>query len=182
MKYLPKHHQNNNKNHIIEVITNYPLATIISVKNNKPFITHVPLIYNNGKLIGHLDKYNPQVELLDNNNPITVIFSGPQCYISPSIYNGNSQLPTWNYIKVHIKGTVTIVKDQNALKESLISITEFLEAPNNKYTLEKDNPSMETYLDYIRLFEITITSWERKFKLSQDKSIEDFNAAKKSTY
>ena len=178
MKYPPKHHQDNDKNHMIEVIKAYPLATIISVKDKEPFITHLPLIYNeNGKLIGHIDKYNPHTELLNNNAEITVIFSGPQSYISPSIFE-TSQLPTWNYIKVHLQGTVNAIESKNALKQSLISMTEFLEAPKHKYTLKDDNPSMEMYLDYIKMFEINILNWEGKFKLSQNKTQKDFNTAK----
>ena len=95
---------------MIEVIKTYPLATIVSVKNNEPLITHLPLIYNDdGNLIGHIDIYNPQAEVLKNDNDITIIFSGPQCYISPSIYT-TKQLPTWNYIRVHLKGKVKAIK------------------------------------------------------------------------
>ncbi|GAA4238523.1 FMN-binding negative transcriptional regulator [Postechiella marina] len=178
MKYPPKHHQDNNINHMLEVIKAYPLATVISVKDNAPLITHLPLIYNtNGKLIGHIDKYNPQTPLLKNNNEITLIFSGPECYISPNIYT-TKQLPTYNYIKVHIKGTVKEVQSKEALKNSLIKMTEFLEAPDHKYTLEPNNKAMDSYLDYIKMFEITITNWEGKFKLSQDKTPEDIEKAK----
>lgn len=115
MTYPPKHHQDNNREHLIEVIKTYPLATVISVKNNQPLITHLPLILNNeNKLIGHIDIYNSQTELMQNNNTVTVIFSGPQCYISPSVYT-TTQLPTWNYIKVHIKGTVKAIESKEAL-------------------------------------------------------------------
>ena len=80
MNYPPQHHQDNNINHLIDVIKTYPLATVISVKDNKPYITHLPIIYReDGKLIGHLDKFNPQAELLRDNNDVTLIFSGPQC-------------------------------------------------------------------------------------------------------
>ena len=176
--YPPKQHQDNNINHMIEVIKHYPLATIISVNQNNPFITHLPLIYNEaGKLIGHIDKFNPQAAFLKNNNPLTVIFSGPQCYISPSIYT-TTQLPTWNYIKVHLTGTVKAIESKEALKHSIIKMTEFLEAPLHKYVLEPDNPRMLGALDYINMFEITIDSWEGKFKLSQDKKTEDIENAK----
>ena len=178
MSYPPKHHQDNDINHLIEVIKTYPLATLISVKNNKPLITHLPLIYNdNGKLIGHIDINNPQAELLKNDNDITIIFSGPQCYISPSIYT-SKQLPTWNYIKVHLKGKVKAIKNKEALKQSLITMTEFLEAPDHKYVLEPDNKSMNAYLNYIEMFEISIDSWEGKFKLSQDKKPQDIESAR----
>ena len=82
LKYPPKHHQDNDRNHIIEVIKTYPLATIISVKNNEPLITHLPLIFKDDKLVGHIDIYNPQTQLLKDNNNITILFYGPQCYIS----------------------------------------------------------------------------------------------------
>ena len=39
MNYPPKHHQDYDKNHMIDVIKTYPLATVISVQNNDPFIT-----------------------------------------------------------------------------------------------------------------------------------------------
>jgi len=178
LKYPPEQHQDYNKLHMIEVLKSYPLATLISVKNSEPFITHLPLIYReDGKLIGHIDKFNPQTELLKDNNPLTVIFSGPDCYISPSIYT-TKQLPTYNYIKVHLKGTVIAINSKDALKDSLIKMTEFLEQPDHNYVLEPNNPSMESNLDYIKMFEITITSWEGKFKLSQDKKTVDFDKAK----
>jgi len=164
---------------MIEVIKTYPLATLISVKNNEPLITHLPLIYDEttGNLIGHIDLYNPQAELLKNNQPVTIIFSGPQCYISPSIYT-TTQLPTWNYIKVHLKGHVKSINDSEAIKNSMIKMTEFLEQPDHKYVLEPDNPRMDGAINYVKGFEITITQWEGKFKLSQDKKPKDIANAR----
>ena len=178
MSYPPKIHQDNDIHHIVEVIKTYPLATLISVKNNEPLITHLPLVYNEtGKLIGHIDKLNPQAALLKDNNLVTIIFSGPQCYISPSIYT-TTQLPTWNYIKVHLKGKATAIESKEALKNSLITMTEFLEQPNPKYILEPDNQRMLGALNYIDMFEISIDSWEGKFKLSQDKKPQDIANAR----
>ncbi len=177
MKYPPKHHQDSDISHIIEVIKAYPLATIISVKDNEPLITHIPLIYEDGKLIGHIDIYNPQTKYLKDSNDITILFYGPQCYISPSIYS-TTQLPTYNYIRVHLKGKVNAIKDKSALKQSLITMTEYLESPNPKYTLEPDNPRLDANLNYINMFEIDITHWEGKFKLSQDKKTGDMVAAR----
>ena len=177
--YPPKKHQDSDKKHLIQVIKTYPLATVISVKNNKPLVTHLPLIYreSDGKLIGHIDIYNPQTEVLQNQNDITILFSGPQCYISPSIYT-TTQLPTWNYIKVHLTGTVSRIDNKDQLKQSLITMTEFLEAPDHKYVLELDNPRLDKNLDYIKLFEISIDTWEGKFKLSQDKKPKDTEHAR----
>lgn len=175
--YPPQQHQDDHREHMIKVINTYPLAMLVSVKDNVPLISHLPLIYSEGKLIGHLDKYNPQAELLKDNNDVTVIFSGPQCYISPSIYS-TTQLPTWNYIRVHIKGKVNEIKDEKTIKQSMIEMTSFVEAPDHKYILEPDNPRMAQFINYVRGFEIDITHWEGKFKLSQDKKPSDIESAK----
>ena len=177
MNYPPKKHQDDDINHMIDVIKTYPLATLISIKNSQPLITHLPLIYDEGKLIGHIDIYNPQAQLLKNDNDVTLIFAGPECYISPSIYS-TTQLPTWNYIKVHLKGKVKAIESKAALKQSLITMTAFLEAPDHKYILEPDNPRLDKNLGYIEMFEIEITNWEGKFKLSQDKKPSDIKAAR----
>lgn len=177
MNYPPKQHQDDNHEHMIEVIKTYPLAILISVKDNVPLISHLPLIYSEGKLIGHLDTYNPQAELLKDSNDVTIIFSGPQCYISPSIYS-TTQLPTWNYIMVHLKGTVKEIADPKTVMQSMIDLTSFLEAPEHKYTLALDNPRMAQFISYVRGFEIDITHWEGKFKLSQDKKPSDIESAR----
>lgn len=176
-QYPPQQHQDNNREHMIDVIKTYPLAMLVSVMDNKPLISHLPLIYSDGKLIGHIDKFNPQAELLKDDNDVTVIFSGPQCYISPSIYS-TTQLPTWNYVMVHITGKIIEITDPNAIKASMIDMTSFLEAPTHRYTLEPDNPRMAKFISYVRGFEIDITHWEGKFKLSQDKKPSDIERAR----
>ncbi|MGB3608279.1 MAG: FMN-binding negative transcriptional regulator [Psychroserpens sp.] len=177
MNYPPKQHQDGNLRHINEVIQTYPLATLVSVENNTPYISHLPLILEDKRLIGHIDIYNPQAALLKDYRDVTILFSGPECYISPSIYS-TTQLPTWNYIKVHLKGTVKAIESKTALKQSLITMTEFLEQPDHKYILEPDNPRLDKNLEYIKMFEISITHWEGKFKLSQDKKPSDIKRAR----
>lgn len=175
--YPPQHHQDDDKYHMREVIKTYPLATLISVKDDEPLITHLPLIFNNGKLVGHIDIHNPQAALLKDGNKVSIIFSGPQCYISPSIYS-TTQLPTWNYINVHLKGTVMAIDDAETVKQSIVTMTEFLEAPEHKFQLTMDNPRMHSLINYIKGFEIIITHWEGKFKLSQDKNPKDIRSAR----
>ncbi len=162
---------------MIEVIKSYPLATLISVKNGEPLVTHLPLVYSEGKLSGHIDTGNPQAELLKDGNSVKVIFGGPQCYISPSIYT-TPNLPTWNYVKVHLKGTVTSVEDALSVKQALMDMAKTFEAPEHKFQLDPDDPRMDALINYIKGFEIEITHWEGKFKLSQDKSPENLRNAR----
>ena len=177
MKYPPSQHQEYNKTHMVEVIKQYPLATVISVSNSEVLITHLPLVLRGDKLIGHIDIFNPQTKLLKDNNLVTILFQGPECYISPSVYS-TTQLPTWNYIRVHLKGKVSAIKSKEALKNSLMEMTAFLEGNEPRYILDSNNPRMERNLDYIRMFEIDIIEWEGKFKLAQDKKPSDRRAAR----
>ncbi|MHA7943106.1 FMN-binding negative transcriptional regulator [Formosa sp. 3Alg 14/1] len=177
MSYPPNIHQDDTKSHMIEVIKHYPLATVISIENNLPLITHLPLIYESGKLIGHIDKNNPQAALLKNNAPVTIIFSGPDCYISPSLF-GTAELPTWNYIKVHLQGVASEIKNENQVKHTMVEMTSFLEAPEEAFVLDYNNPSMDKFVNYVMGFEIDILQWEGKFKLSQNKTAEAQDIAK----
>ncbi|MFD0860806.1 FMN-binding negative transcriptional regulator [Sungkyunkwania multivorans] len=182
MNYPPKHHQEQNYPNAIRVMKAYPFGTLISAKDSEIFATHIPLIYEDdgstyGKLVAHIDKYNPQVELLKDGIGCTAIFYGPDTYISPSVYS-TTQLPTWNYINVHIKGKVTRIEDRNDVRDTIIRMTAFLEGDDPKYVLTPDNPRMEAALDYIIGFEIAITAWEGKFKFSQDKLKRDQQLAK----
>ena len=57
-------------------------------------------------------------------------------------------------------------------------MTKFLEGKERNFILKQDDPRMERLIDYIQAFEIEITNWEGKFKLSQDKNAQDFENAK----
>jgi len=164
---------------MIAIIKQYPLAMLVSVIDKAPIITHLPLIYNEetGKLVGHIDKNNLQVDSLKGNKEVTLVFKGPDTYISPSIYT-TEQLPTWNYLMVHLTGKASAITNPEKAKKTLVDMTNFLEAPENKYSLTIDNPKMERAINYIHAFEIEITNWEGKFKLSQDKCVQDQENAK----
>ncbi len=177
--YPPHHHQSHDKQKMIAVIKQYPLATLVSIIDSKPLITHLPIIFNDvtGKLVGHIDKNNPQVDSLQNETEVTLIFNGPNTYISPSIYT-TEQLPTWNYIIVHITGKASAITDPEKAKQTLVRMSSFLEGPKHNYSLEMNNPKMDKLINYIQAFEIDITNWEGKFKLSQDKCEQDQENAK----
>ena len=184
MNYPPKHHQENEFSNALELIKMFPLATVITSSKNKILSTHIPLVYNKkgtlGTLVGHLDKFNPQIShFKDEEHDLELIFNGPDVYISPSKYS-TTQLPTWNYFKVHLRGKIELKTDPKEVKESLISMTSFLERNEQKYVLDENNPRMEAALNYIIGFDIKITSWEGKYKISQDKNKEDQRRAKET--
>ena len=184
MNYPPEHHQEDRFENALELIKLYPLATVITSSSNKVLSTHIPLVYSDkgtlGTLVGHLDKFNPQINHFeDKDHDLEIIFHGPEVYISPSKYS-TTQLPTWNYFKVHLRGKIILKKEPQDVKESLIAMTAFLEGEQPNYVLDENNPRMHAALDYIVGFHIKISSWEGKYKISQDKNKEDRKRAKQA--
>lgn len=177
--YPPPHHQSNDIQKMIVVIKQFPLGMLVSAKDGQPFMTHIPIIYNDssGRLVAHIDRQNPQLETLTQGAEVTVVFKGPDTYISPSVYS-TDQLPTWNYIYVHITGTISLIHEAEAVKQTMIDMTNYLEGTAQKFKLVKDDPRMNRLLPYIQAFDIEITNWEGKFKLSQDKNPTDYELAK----
>ena len=184
MNYPPKHHQEDRFENALELIKMYPLATVITSSSNKVLSTHIPLVYSDkgtlGTLVGHLDKFNPQINHFeDKDHNLEIIFHGPEVYISPSKYS-TTQLPTWNYFKVHLRGKIILKKEPQDVKESLIAMTAFLEGEKPNYVLDENNPRMHAALDYIVGFHIKISSWEGKYKISQHKNKEDRKRVKQA--
>ena len=184
MNYPPEHHQEDRFENALELIKLYPLATVITSSSNKVLSTHIPLVYSDkgtlGTLVGHLDKFNPQINHFeDKDHDLEIIFHGPEVYISPSKYS-TTQLPTWNYFKVHLRGKIILKKKPQDVKESLIAMAAFLEGEQPNYVLDENNPRMHAALDYIVGFHIKISSWEGKYKISQDKNKEDRKRAKQA--
>ncbi|PWJ44770.1 FMN-binding negative transcriptional regulator [Sediminitomix flava] len=183
--YPPKHYQETDFSNIIACIRQFPFATLISVEEGESYITHLPLMYKtddqgNGKLVGHLDRNNPHAAFFKDKK-IKVIFHGPSEYISPT-YMTTSQLPTWNYVKVHVEGTTREITAAEDVKTLMVEMTEFLEKSDQPFELDYNDPRMEKYLPYILGFEISIEKWEGKFKLSQDKSPIDRQKTKEAMF
>jgi transcriptional regulator len=110
-------------------------------------------------------------EFLENDQ-VLAVFSGPHSYISSSWYD-HENLPTWNYIAVHVYGKIKIIEEE-AVIASLKKLVD-------KYEGESENPIRVEYLSQKTLmqtrgivaFEIEITEIQATKKLSQNR--DEFN-------
>lgn len=180
MNYPPIHHQESNFKNAIRLIEHSPLALLITAENDTPFSTHVPMVFkqnsNDTILRGHLDRLNPQTAHILQEKKASLVFNGPETYISPAVYHSR-QLPTWNYFKVHLQGRLIPLKDPKDISQSLVEMTAFLE-PQKKFELTPNDPRMKALLNHIIGFEFHLDHWEGKYKISQDKPSRDQLAAK----
>ncbi|WP_339172509.1 FMN-binding negative transcriptional regulator [Anoxybacillus sp. FSL W8-1294] len=172
--YIPSYFQIQDEDVIYDIIENNSFATLFSQHNGNPFATHLPLTLDKNKeyLYGHFARLNPQWKDIEDQD-VLAIFHGPHCYISPSWYETNIAVPTWNYVAVHVYGRVKIVDNEQELINSLCDMVLKYEEPNSSYKLDKvDTKYLESMAKGIVGFKIKINKIKGKAKLSQNHPLE----------
>ncbi len=172
--YNPPRFKQENAEEIGALVDRYPLATLISVENGEPVVSHIPLIREGEKLIGHMARANPHWKIL-SGRPVTAIFHGPQAYITPKWYAEND-VPTWNYAVVHYQGDVRLLESYPEVESCLRKLTAHVEkdVENSwEYWLPEDLASPEKVTRSIVGFEISVRRVTAKFKSLKNRSRED---------
>ena len=106
-----------------------------------PFLSHIPfLLSENGAFADlHLVRSNPMVRHLAEPQSARLAVSGPDGYVSPDWYGIPDQVPTWNYVAVHLKGRLERMP-QDTLPDLLERQSEFFERrldPKPRWTMDK---------------------------------------------
>lgn len=167
--YIPAQFKMKDERLIYELIKENSFATLFSLHEGLPFVTHLPLILNSERtyLYGHFARPNPQWKDIENQI-VLAVFHGPHSYISPSWYETNKAVPTWNYTAVHVYGEVQLITEEE-LHKSLEELVEKYEGPESSYKLDEvDSDYLNGLSKGITGFKIKITRVEGKAKLSQN--------------
>jgi L-ornithine N5-oxygenase len=172
--YPPARHVENRTERLHETIRRYPLATFLAQVNGQIEACHIPMILHadagrQGELFGHLDATNPLAAALDGGE-FLAIFRGPSTYISPRIYE-TDQLPTWNFVSVHVRGVTRLLRRREDVVAGLMSIPEH--ADQRAYRLDPRDPRIDQLIGGIVAFRFEIKTIEGRFKLSQDRTPSD---------
>ncbi|MDI1256371.1 MAG: FMN-binding negative transcriptional regulator [Flavobacterium sp.] len=176
--YIPDIYKNHNQAEIEGFLKNNSFGILVNQTNGRLWATHIPLEleHKNGKafLCGHISKENPQWEGFTDNNQVLAVFSGPHAYISSSWYD-HENVPTWNYIAVHVYGKVKIVDEKTtiAMLKQLVDKYE----SNSENPVRIENLSKKTMLQARGIvgFEIEIESIEATRKMSQNRNEKNYN-------
>ena len=85
-----------------------------------PLLSHIPFLLDDtgGTADLHLVRSNPILRLLDTPQPAVIAVTGPDGYVSPDWYGIDDQVPTWNYIAVHLRGMLERLS-QEAMRDML---------------------------------------------------------------
>lgn len=139
-----------------------------------PMMSHIPFLLsedgNHADL--HLVRSNPISRALKEPAPARLAISGPDSYISPDWYNLDDQVPTWNYVAVHLTGTLSPLPDDNlpGLLDRLSTFFEERLLPKPIWSQSKmDAEALAKMMRMIRPFRLTISDVQGTWKFGQNK-------------
>ncbi len=127
------------------------------------------------ELVGHLARANPHSRALADHQA-TVIFQGPHTYITPVWYAQND-VPTWNYLTVHVTGRVDLIQDYEGIIVCLKDLAAQVEQywPSGwEFFIPEDLSTGELEKNIVG-FRIKVEEISFKKKLSQNRSAKDFS-------
>ena len=169
--YTPSHYKNENLDEVRDFLKQNSFGILINQTDGRPWATHIPLELDRDDkgmdiLVGHIAKANPQWKSFVENEEVLAIFNGPHSYVSSSWYK-QEEVPTWNYIAVHVYGKIQILNERVVL-DSLHKLVD-------KYEKESTNPVSIHNLSHKTMrqikgivgFQINISDIQATYKLSQ---------------
>ncbi len=174
--YIPKSNLIEDPAVIAEFIDFNGFATVVTSNEGVPFASHLPVLHDaqTHQLRSHMARANEQWQHFEKDREILCIFHGPHAYISPSWYVSKVAVPTWNYATVHVYGIPEITDDPLVLRKIVDDTTEKYERKfPEPWLLDLPEETLKGLMGAIVGFSLKITRIEAKFKLGQNRSVED---------
>jgi transcriptional regulator len=200
--YSPPAFKLNDSEAAFELMRRHAFATVVTVVDGAPFVSHLPVLVereaSSGELVllGHLARANPHWRHFGaagaasgaarssggtgtGSSPdvseTLFIFHGPHTYVTPSWYADPDNVPTWNYAVVHAYGMPELVDDYEGLHAILKRTVDELESREPRpWQLESIPEEFKQDLARgIVGFRAKVVRLDAKFKLSQNRADAD---------
>ena len=163
-------------------IEQYPLAFITGLDENGNFVgTHIPLVIEKREkgivLLGHMMKQTDHYLALMKSNTVLVVFNGPNGYVSASWGTNKSKGSTWNYMTVHVNGSISFFEGDKLVDLMRAFTLQHEDGNSDSPTIYDNLPEnyKQRLMPHIAGFEIKVEKMEGVFKLSQDVDEETFS-------
>lgn len=175
--YIPKHYEEKDTEKLVAFMKANSFAVLVNIVDGSPWGTHLPFVVKEegGRIMlyTHMSRVNGQWKAFGSDNEALVIFQGPHAYISPTSYEKQQNVPTWNYIAVHAYGKPEIISEHD-------KVITLLEDMINNYESSYFNQWKSLSAEYVNnmvkgivTFQIEVTRLEGKYKLSQNKTVNE---------
>ncbi len=166
----------------VEFARERSFGTLAVNSENAPLISHVPFLLSpDGRYVEmHLVRSNPIVRLLKDPIEAVVAVTSSDAYVSPDWYGVENQVPTWNYVAVHLRGQLRLL-DQNELHGVLERLSAHMEerlTPKAPWKIVKMDTEVYAKMQrQIVPIALQVSDIQGTWKLSQNKSDEVRKAA-----
>jgi transcriptional regulator len=172
--YIPNAHRVEDRKLLHDFMEEFAFVDLITAP--PLHITHIPVVFDRaagpfGTIHGHIARNNEQIKAFDGKQEAVIVFRGPHGYISPTCYQTNPAVPTWNFAVVHATGKLQPVTDPAALHAFLARLIHKFESyQGTGYDFSKIPDSyLNPMLANIVGFDMQIELLEGKFKLGQER-------------
>jgi transcriptional regulator len=178
--YVPESYRAPDPSWTLQVMRRHPLALLASSATGRLHATQVPVVLrdeqqaafaglNGSVIIGHMNRANSHWDSLVEGRPVLLVFSGPDGYVSPSVYGCTPAAPTWDFTTVHVRGTVRPLEGDEATLGVVSATVRTFEAEfGDGWDMSESLLYFRRILPGVGAFEIVIESVEAMFKLSQE--------------
>ncbi len=146
---------------------------VLSVNGtDAPLLSHIPFLLSEDGTHAelHLVRSNPIARLEDG--PAAIAVSGPDSYVSPDWYEVPDQVPTWNYVAVHLRGQLER-RPEAELRGMLDALSAHFErrlSPKPEWVTTKMTPeALSRMMRQIIPYRLHISTSEGTWKLNQNK-------------
>jgi transcriptional regulator len=169
---------------LCDLIEGNPFALLATVQQGLPIADHLPLVLSDhadGRMVlqGHLAAVNPIARLTAPPGRALAVFQGAQTYVSPSWYASKAEhgkvVPTWNYVSVHVRGALRLLRDADWILAHLNALTHRHERRLAEPWAVSDAPEdfVHRQLRGIVGIEIDVEDMKGVWKVSQNKPAAD---------
>lgn len=166
---------------ITEFVDSHPLAILVGQVDGRLQANHLPFMRASDLAIGeylvaHTARANPVWRLGEAGASVLLVFSGADAYVSPSFYPSKATdprtVPTYNYVAVHVAGTLSCSHVQGEKREAVDMLTRRMEAGRPDPWAIDDAPGeyIDRMLHGIVALRLRIESIEAKWKASQNRT------------
>ena len=140
-----------------------------------PVAAHVPFVMAGARVVEvHLARSNAMARMA-LPAPALLAVQGPDAYVSPDWYGVPDQVPTWNYVAVHLRGVLSPMAgaELEPQVDALSAEFEGRIAGKRPWTKHKMGDGvMERMMRGILPFRLEVTEVEGTWKLNQNKTAE----------
>jgi transcriptional regulator len=140
-----------------------------------PLLSHVPFVLSDDGAWAdlHLVRSNPIVRALKQPLQTRLAVGGPDAYVSPDWYGIPDQVPTWNYVAVHLIGRLELrpQEELRSLLDRQSAVFEARLAPKPAWTADKMDPeALGRMMRQIVPCRLMIEDVQSTWKLNQNKT------------